>query len=389
MPRDSDRAPSGLQAGVPFFRLDRHHDALRPALDAAVERVLGASDFILGPELAGFEAGFADYCGVRHAIGVGNGLDALTLILRGLGIGEGHEVIVPGHTFIATWLAVDQAGALPVPVDVDAGTLNIAPSLVRAAITPRTRAVIAVHLYGRPAAMDELLEVAGAARIPVIEDAAQAHGARCGTGRPAGRRVGGVGVAAGFSFYPTKNLGALGDGGAVTTDDDALADRIRLLRNYGSKIKYQHEVAGTNSRLDELQAALLSAKLPTLDANNARRRAIAARYRHELAACPGIVLPADAGDDEPVWHLFVIRARRRDALRAALAQHGIGTLIHYPVPPHRQAVYAGRIGAAAPLPVTEQAADEVLSLPMFPEMADREVRHVIEAVTAASLAISG
>ena len=364
---------------VPFFSLTRQHAAIRPALNAATARVFDNSHFILGPELARFEAAFAAYCGVRHAIGVGNGLDALTLILRGLDIGPGDEVIVPGHTFVATWLAVDQAGASPVPVDIQPLTFNIAPALVRNAVTPRTRAIIAVHLYGRPAPMDELLDLAGKAGIAVIEDAAQAHGARC-----AGRRVGGLGVAAAFSFYPTKNLGAFGDGGAVTTDDDGLAARVRLLRNYGSRVKYEHEEAGTNSRLDELQAALLSVKLPELDEKNRRRRVIAARYRQGLGDCKGIVLPSDTNVDEPVWHLYVIRTHRREALSAALAELGVGTLIHYPVPPHQQPAYAGR--TVGSLPVTEQMAAEVLSLPMFPEMTDQEIEHVIEVVRHESLA---
>ena len=367
---------------VPFFSLADLHTENRPALDAAFARVIESSSFIMGPELEQFEAAFAHFCGVRHAIGVGTGLDALTLTLRGLGIGPGDEVIVPAHTFVASWLAVDQAGATVVPVEVDPRTFNLDPVRAAAAITPRTRAIIAVHLYGRLAPMAELRKVAEAAGIPVIEDAAQAHGAAAGN-----RRAGSLGRAAAFSFYPTKNLGALGDGGAVTTDDDALAERIRMLRNYGSKVKYEHELLGTNSRLDELQAALLSAKLPGLDGKNAKRRALARRYTASLRGCPGVVAPPeDSEGEESVWHLYVIRSARRDALREALAREGIATLVHYPISCRRQEAYAGR-HFAADLGQSDRLAAEVLSLPLWPEMADSDVDHVAAAVQACARAL--
>jgi dTDP-4-amino-4,6-dideoxygalactose transaminase len=364
---------------VPFFSLESLHNELRPSLEAAFARVLANSRLILGPELAEFERAFAEYCGVKHAIGVGNGLDALTLILRALDLKPGDEVIVPGHTFIATWLAVDQAGATVVPVDVDPETFNIDPQLVRAAVTDRTRAIIAVHLYGRPADMDDLLEIATVAGVPLIEDAAQAHGARY-----EGRRVGGLGLAAGFSFYPTKNLGALGDGGAVTTNDDFLAERIRLLRNYGSRTKYHHEEPGTNSRLDEMQAALLLAKLPSLDEKNERRRHIARRYDEGLRNCPGLTLPRIDQGYEAVWHLYVLRATDRSALQAALERRGIATLIHYPIACHRQGAYADR-ASGADLPWSARLAGEVLSLPLWPEMEEETVDLVIEQVRAAAM----
>lgn len=363
---------------VPFFSLQRYHSEIRDDLASTTARVADANMLILGPELDQFEASFAHYCGARHAVGVGNGLDALTLTLRGLGIGVGDEVIVPGATFVATWLAVTEAGADVVPVDVDPSTSNIDASRVAAALTPRTKGIIAVHLYGQPADMDALSGVAEAAGIPIIEDAAQAHGARHRE-----RRAGSLGRAAAFSFYPTKNLGALGDGGAITTDDDGLAHRVRLLRNYGSTRKYAHEIAGVNSRLDELQAAFLSLKLPALDAKNARRRAIAATYSTELANLPGIALPHVLPNVEPVWHLFVIRAKQRDRMQSALKESGVGTQIHYPVPPHRQPAYAALSGRS--LRVTESLASEVLSLPMWPEMTDEEVGRVIESVRAIAL----
>lgn len=364
---------------VPFFSLETLHNELRPSLEAAFGRVLNNSRLIMGPELAEFEQAFADYCGVKHAIGVGNGLDALTLILRALDLKAGDEVIVPGHTFIATWLAVDQAGGKVIPVDADPETFNIDPARVREAVTGRTKAIIAVHLYGRPADMDELLEIATAAGIPLIEDAAQAHGARY-----RGRRAGGLGLAAGFSFYPTKNLGALGDGGAVTTNDDDIAERIRLLRNYGSRTKYHHEEAGTNSRLDEMQAALLLAKLPGLDEKNERRRRIARRYDEGLRNCPGLTLPRIDEDFEAVWHLYVVRATHRSALQAALERRGIATLIHYPIACHRQGAYADR-AFGADLGWSARLAGEVLSLPLWPEMEDETVDRVIEQVRAAAM----
>jgi dTDP-4-amino-4,6-dideoxygalactose transaminase len=282
-------------------------------------------------------------------------------------------VIVPSNTFIATWLAVSYTGATPVPVEPDPRTMNIDPDLIEAAITPRTRAIMPVHLYGQPADMDPIMALAARRNLRVLEDAAQAHGARY-----KGRRTGTLGHAAGFSFYPGKNLGALGDGGAIVTDDDALAEQLRMLRNYGSRIKYQNEVQGHNSRLDELQAAILRAKLPLLDGWNARRRALAARYTEALngdALRPQHV-PAWA---EPVWHLYTVRHAARDALQQALAARGVQTVIHYPVPPHLQPAYAGLAQPRGRYPLSEAIHDQVLSLPLWPQMADAQQDAVIAA----------
>lgn len=364
---------------VPFFDLRPLHRELRPELDAAWARVLESGSYILGDEVEAFERELAAFCGARHAIGVGNGLDALHLILRGMGITEGDEVLVPATTFIATWLAVSQAGARPVPVEVDPATANLDPARIEAAITPRTRAVIAVHLYGQPADMDALAEVCRPRGIRIVEDAAQAHGAGY-----RGRRAGALGDAAAFSFYPTKNLGALGDAGAVTTDDDALAERVRLLRNYGSKVKYQHEIEGFNTRLDPLQCALLRVKLAHLDRETQMRREIAARYLRELAGIERLRLPSVLPGTEPVWHLFVVRHPRRDDLRRELERRGIGTLIHYPVAPHQTEVYARQGWKAGDFPLSEELADTVLSLPMgphlTPEMQDAVVAALRELV---------
>lgn len=362
------------------------------AIRAAVERVLQSGRYILGPEVEAFEHEFATYCGARHCVGVGNGLDALQLILRALDIGPGDEVLVPGNTFIATWLAVSHVGATPVAVDALADTCNIDPSRIEAALTPRTRAIIPVHLYGQPADMAPIRTLAERHGLKVIEDAAQAHGARY-----QGRRCGSLGHAAGFSFYPGKNLGALGDGGAVTTDDTALAERVRKLRNYGARVRYQHELQGVNSRLDELQAAILRAKLPHLDAENAVRRERAQAYLQALQGLD-LTLPAVRADVEPVWHLFVVRHPRRDRLAQCLQQRGVGTLVHYPLGNHEQAAYrdaghphrshppGGTVGSHAawsPLPVTEMLAAQVLSLPMSPTLQPEQVAEVATALRQA------
>ena len=364
---------------IDFLSLKQVNAPHRAAIQAALTRVLDSGWYVLGEEVEAFERDFAAYCGTTHCIGVANGLDALHLILRGYGIGPGDEVIVPSNTFIATWLAVTQAGATPVPVDPDEHTHNIDPQRIEAAITPRTRAIMPVHLYGQPADMDPILEIADRHGLRVVEDAAQAHGARY-----QGRRAGSLGDAAGFSFYPGKNLGALGDGGAITTSDDALAARLRQLRNYGSSVKYRHDVAGFNSRLDELQAAVLRAKLPHLDAENTARRACAAEYLAALQGAP-LVLPRVLPGTEPVWHLFVVRSERRDALQAGLREHGIGTLVHYPVACHRQGAYAGQ--AWPVLPVAERLQDQVLSLPIAPYLHTRDLRAVAEAVHAVCAAV--
>lgn len=358
---------------IPFLDLRPLYHQLKPELDEAYRRVMESGWYILGPEVEAFEEEFAKYCGVKHCIGVGNGLDALHLILRGYGIGPGDEVIVPSNTYIATWLAVSYAGAIPVPVEPDERTYNIDPARIEEAVTSHTKAIIAVHLYGQPADMDPIRELALRHSLKVIEDAAQAHGAKY-----KGRRVGSLGDAAGFSFYPGKNLGAFGDGGAVTTNDSELANRIRALRNYGSKEKYYNDFKGFNSRLDEMQAAFLRIKLKKLDEWNNRRRSLAAYYIEKLKDLRDLTLPYVPDWADPVWHLFVVRHQRRDQLQCHLAESGIGTLIHYPIPPHRQPAYAEMNHMH--LPVTERIHQEVLSLPMGPHLESSDLDRVIEAV---------
>lgn len=362
-----------------FFDLGLADPATRAAMDAAYGRVMDSGWMILGPELAAFEAEFAAYCGAGQAVGVGNGLDALVLALRAAGVGAGDEVIVPAHTFTATWLAVEAVGARPVPVEVDPDLYVLTAPAVAAAITPGTRAVIPVSLYGHPVDLDPILELAGRHGLFVLEDAAQSHGARL-----RGRRTGAAAHATAFSFYPTKNLGALGDGGAVTTSDAGLAERLRMLRNYGSAQKYVHEIAGVNSRLDELQAAFLRVRLAGLDAANAARRERAARYRSQLAGVNGLTLPAEAEGAEPVYHLFVVRSAERDALQARLKAAGIETLIHYPVACHRQPAFAHLGLGEGALPGAERLAREVLSLPMWPQMPLEDVDRVAAVIRSAA-----
>lgn len=364
-------------SSIPFLDLKNINLAQRAEFHQALDRVLDSGWLILGKECESFEAEFAQYCGVKHCIGVANGLEALHFVLRAWGIGPGDEVIVPSNTFIATWLAASYTGATVVPVEPDEHTCNLDVALVTAAITPRTKAIVAVHLYGQAADMTALRTLRVARGIKVLEDAAQAHGALCD-----GRRVGGLGDAAAFSFYPGKNLGALGDGGAVTTDDDALADQIRVLRNYGSRIKYHNEVVGYNSRLDELQAAFLRAKLPLLDAGNAQRAAIAQAYLEGLADC-GVVLPLLAANVTSVWHLFVIRHPQRDRLAGLLAEMGIATAIHYPIAPHLQQAYADLDHKVGAFPISEAMHAQVLSLPMGPTQTAQQTARVIDAVRAA------
>jgi dTDP-4-amino-4,6-dideoxygalactose transaminase len=360
---------------TPFLDLKQASVELRPELDEAYRRVMDAGSFILGEEVAAFEREFADYCQVRHCVSVGNGLDALHLALRGAGVGPGDEVIVPGHTFIATWLAVSYAGAVPVAVDCRADTYTLDPGAIVKAITPRTKALLPVHLYGLPADMDPILTIARERKLVVVEDAAQAHGARY-----RGRRVGGLGDAGCFSFYPVKNLGALGDGGAVTTNDDRLAEELRRLRNYGSTKKYQHDVIGVNSRLDEMQAAFLRVKLRKLDEWNERRCRVAQDYLRRLGSHSGLILPAVPAWAEPVWHLFVVRHANRGALQQHLAQSGIGTMIHYPVPPHRTAAYAGQAHRAEELTCADRLTQEILSLPMHPWLSSGEVERLCDVL---------
>jgi dTDP-4-amino-4,6-dideoxygalactose transaminase len=362
---------------VPFLDLKSINFCYRDDLHAALDRVLDSGWFILGKEVEAFEREFATYCDVNYCIGVGNGLEALHLVLRAWGIGAGDEVIVPSNTYIATWLAVSYAGAVPVGVEPDAITYNIDPARIEEAITRRTRAIIPVHLYGQSADMDAIMNIADKHGLKVLEDAAQAHGARY-----QGRRTGGLGHAAGFSFYPGKNLGALGDGGAVTTNDTKLAERIRVLRNYGSEVKYHNEVKGFNSRLDELQAAFLRVKLPYLDADKARRSEIAALYQKGLRESD-IELPAVPVWADPVWHLYVIRMKQRDELKSRLEALGIGSLIHHPVPPHIQGAYKSSNDKNNKFPLAEQMANEVLSLPMGSHLTDEQVNVVIQACIGA------
>ncbi len=354
---------------VPFLDLGLLHQSIRDSLDAAYRRVVDSGWFIMGPELEAFEADFAAYCEVRHCIGVGNGLEALHLLLRAHDIGPGDEVIVPSNTFIATWLAVTECGAIPVPVEPNVDTHNIEAELIARAVTKRTRAIIPVHLYGQPANMDPINRLAAKHGLIVIEDAAQAQGARY-----KGRRVGSLGHAAATSFYPGKNLGALGDGGAILTNDDLVAAKIKQLRNYGSKAKYQHDLVGYNSRLDEMQAAFLRVKLSVLDDWNTRRRMIADQYS-KLLMDFDVKLPLVPEYAEPVWHLYVICSKRRNELMEQLDKLGVSTVVHYPIPPHRQVCYQEFENYN--LPIADKLASEVLSLPMSPVIKDEEVQYVV------------
>ena len=363
-----------ISVPVPFLDLRAGYRELKARIDDAVERVLSDDLFILGKEVERFEEEFADYLGVEHCISVGNGLEALHLSIRALGVEPGDEVIVPGNTYIATWLAVSYAGATPVPVEPDVRTCNINPARIEEAITPKTRGIIPVHLYGQPADMDPILEVARRHGLWVLEDAAQAHGAYYKS-----VRVGGFGDAAGWSFYPGKNLGAFGDGGAVTTNDSQLADRLRLLRNYGSRVKYLNEMKGFNSRLDTVQAAILRTKLHCLDEWNARRQSIAAFYNEALKETD-LILPYTPNWADPVYHLYVVRTCMRDALQQHLKDQGIGTLIHYPVPPHLQGAYAELKLGPGSLPITEAMHREVLSLPMGPHLSNEDAEKVVRSI---------
>lgn len=364
---------------IPFLDLGAAYRELQQEIDVAVARSLASGYYIGGPEVEAFEEEFARFSGADHAIGVANGLDALHLTLRAMDIGPGDEVIVPSNTYIATWLAVSQCGATPVPVEPIGATYNLDPARIEVAITPRTRAIIPVHLYGQPADLDPILAIARKHSLRVLEDGAQAHGARY-----KGTRIGAHGDAVAWSFYPGKNLGAMGDGGAVTTNDPALAERLRVLRNYGSRVKYVNEVKGYNSRLDPIQAAILRVKLSHLDEWNARRATIAARYQEGLAAT-SLVLPHVPEWAEPVWHLYVVQDAERSALQQMLAATGIGTLIHYPIPPHLQAAYAELGYAKGALPIAEQMHEQVLSLPISPTMTLDQADQVIVACLKAQL----
>lgn len=393
---------------IPFLDVRAAYLELKPEIDDAVARVLNSGRYIMGEEVEAFEAEWAEFCQVRYAVGVANGLDALHLALRALGVGQGDEVIVPSNTYIATWLAVSQCGARPVPVEPDARTYNINPLRIEEAITPATRVIMPVHLYGQPADLDPILAIARKYGLRVVEDAAQAHGARYKS-----KRIGAHGDIVSWSFYPGKNLGALGDGGAITTNDPEIADRIRVLRNYGSRVKYENEVQGFNSRLDPMQAAVLRVKLRVLDEWNSRRNAIATEYfkrlkrvaKHEDLHQPATTSGSDVGEvcpirlcnnglaqssnkkstlvlpfvpkwADPVWHLFVVRDPKRDHLQQRLAQERIQTMIHYPIPPHKQRAYAKYFFGVPELPLASQLANEVLSLPIGPHQ-NRDAKEII------------
>lgn len=358
---------------IPFLDLGAAYRELQSEIDAAVARSLASGYYVGGPEVEAFEDEFATYCGATYAVGVANGLDALHLALRALDVGPGDEVIVPSNTYIATWLAVSQCGATPVPVEPDAHTYNIDPARIETAITPRTKAILPVHLYGQPADLDPILAIARKHGLRVLEDGAQAHGARY-----KGQRVGAHGDVVAWSFYPGKNLGAMGDGGAVTTNDAQIADRIRVLRNYGSRVKYVNEIQGYNSRLDPMQAAILRVKLAHLDEWNARRSAIAARYQQGLAGC-GLTLPHVPDWAEPAWHLYVVQHSQRDWLQQSLANAGVATLIHYPIPPHLQGAYAHAGLGVGAYPLAELTANQVLSLPIGPHTTIDEAAEVVQA----------
>ncbi|HEY4689977.1 MAG TPA: DegT/DnrJ/EryC1/StrS family aminotransferase [Anaerolineae bacterium] len=358
---------------IPAANPHAQYAAHRSEIDAAIMRVLEAGHYILGEETRAFEQEFAAYVGVEYGIGAGSGTEALHLALKACAVGSGDEVITVSHTAVATVAAIDMTGATPVLVDIDPATYTLDPRLLEKAITPRTKAIIPVHLYGAPADLDPILRIARQHNVKVVEDCAQAHGARYND-----RRVGAWGGLAAFSFYPTKNLGAIGDGGFIATNDPALAERVRLLREYGWRERYVSAIGGWNSRLDELQATILRVKLRYLDADNARRRALAAIYDEMLPS--SIQKPIVRDGSEHVYHLYVIRHPRRDELARYLREKGIGTGIHYPIPIHLQPAYRGRLGDIGSLPETERAAREILSLPMYPELTEAQVRQVANAI---------
>jgi dTDP-4-amino-4,6-dideoxygalactose transaminase len=361
---------------IPFLNLGASYIELKQEIDEVVARVLESGCYIGGPEVEAFESEFSIYCDAKYAVGVANGLDALYLALRAMDVGPGDEVIVPSNTYIATWLAVSQCGAKPVPVEPELLTYNLDPSRIEAAITRRTKVILPVHLYGHPADMDPILIIARKYGLRVLEDGAQAHGSRY-----KGKRIGGIGDAVAWSFYPGKNLGAMGDAGAVTTNDKQLAERIRLLGNYGSRIKYVNEAQGCNSRLDPIQAAILRVKLAHLDEWNARRNVLATRYRASLASC-GLTLPSSAVWAEPAWHLYVVLHQQRDLLQKVLTASGVSTLIHYPIPPYRQQAYSEEFSKKAEYLMAQQIANQCISLPMGPHLSEEEASKIIDVVKA-------
>jgi dTDP-4-amino-4,6-dideoxygalactose transaminase len=362
---------------IPLLDLKSPYLELKSAIDEAYRRVMESGLYILGDEVEAFEDEFAGYCLAKFCVGVGNGLEALHLILKGYNIGSGDEVIVPSNTYIATWLAVSYAGAKPVPVEPDLNTYNINPDAIEAAITPKTRAIMPVHLYGQPCEMDKIQAIAEQYRLLLVEDAAQAQGC---TFR--GQKPGVIGNAAGYSFYPGKNLGAFGDAGAVVTNDPMLADRVRVLRNYGSRIKYQNDLKGYNSRLDTLQAAFLRVKLRFLDQWNTRRKTIAEYYLRHLSQVPDLILPGIIKKGEHVWHQFVIRHPKRDALQKYLDNNGIGSLIHYPIPPSGSLAYEEMHLTRDQLPICNLIAQTILSIPISPHLSFEQAARVVEVISS-------
>jgi dTDP-4-amino-4,6-dideoxygalactose transaminase len=367
---------------IPFGNLKRHYEQLREQIDTATREVYESGWLILGQQVQDFEANFAQYCGAKYAVGVGSGTEALHLALLACGIKPGDEVITVANTCVPTLSAVSFAGAVPVFVDIDQKTFTINPALIEARITPKTKAILPVHLYGQCADMDLILEIANRYGLAVIEDCAQAHGSLY-----KGRMAGTIGHAGAFSFYPSKNLGAFGDGGLVLTNDATIAQTVVKLRNYGQEKRYYHSIKGFNSRLDELQAAILNAKLPYLDAWNQRRREIARRY-HEAFSSVGLCCPAEAPDRFHTYHLYVLRVPQRDRFQQLLAQNAIATLIHYPIPVHLQESYTECRVQGKYLPLTEQLASEIVSLPLYPELTDEEVNYIIQTVLTAYQQIS-
>jgi len=357
---------------IKFLDLHQINERFRSEIDAAIREVLDSGWYLLGKQNEVFCQGFAAYCGTKYCVGVANGLDALRLIIRAAGFGPGDEIIVPANTYIATILAISDNGCTPVLVEPEWESCNLDPEKIEEAITPRTKAIMVVHLYGQAARMKRITEIAQKHGLKVFEDCAQAHGAY-----EEGRRIGNWSDAAAFSFYPGKNLGCLGDGGAVTTNDEDLYRKVKALANYGSDKKYHHLYKGVNSRLDELQAAILRVKLPHLDADNARRREIAAYYRKNITN-PKIILPIAHAEESHVWHVFTIRTEKRDELQQYLTEHGIQTLIHYPTPPHKQPAYAEWNDRS--YPITEKIHREILSIPMSPVLTDAEIKKITETL---------
>ncbi len=363
-----------MSKNVPFLDLGATYKELQDELDSSYKRVMESGWYVLGSEVEDFESEYAQYCEADHCVGVANGLEALSLALLACGVERGDEVIVPTNTYIASWLAVTNIGAIPIPVEPSKQTYNLDVDLIEAAISPRTKALMPVHLYGQPAEMSKIIKLAAHYNLKIIEDGAQAHGAKI-----SGRRVGGHGDAVAWSFYPGKNLGAYGDGGAVTTNSDEVFERLKVLRNYGSKVKYINEVCGFNSRLDPLQAAFLRVKLKYLDTWTQRRSVIAETYTKSLCNTD-LILPFVPEWAEPVWHLFVIQCGDRDQIQKALNQEGIGTLIHYPIPPHKQQAYASLGFDASAFPIASLLAEKSLSIPIGPHLTSEDTNRVIEAI---------